>query len=111
LLMAMVPDSTVMGLVSYAWGGFGAAFGPLVLFGLYSKKTTWKSALTGMILGTLTVILWKQTGMSNFMYEIVPGFAINVLAILIVNRFTKSDAAAEADFDEMLADVKGMKAE
>ena len=110
LIMAMTPNSTVMGLVSYAWGGFGAAFGPLVLFGLYSRKTTWKSALIGMILGTLTVIIWKQTGMSSLMYEIVPGFAINVLAILIVNRFTKHDPEAEAGFDEMLEDVRSAKA-
>lgn len=46
LFMALVPNSTVMGLVSYAWGGFGAAFGPLVLFGLYSRKTSWEAALS-----------------------------------------------------------------
>lgn len=73
LFMALVPNSTVMGLVSYAWGGFGAAFGPLVLFGLYSKKTSWKAALSGMIVGTLTVIIWKQTGLGNTLYEIDPG--------------------------------------
>ena len=109
LLMAMVPDSTVMGLVSYAWGGFGAAFGPLVLFGLYSKKTNWKSALTGMILGTITVILWKETGMGAILYEIVPGFLINVLAILVVNRFTNSNPEAEQEFEEVLTDIATMK--
>ena len=111
LFMALVPNSTVMGLVSYAWGGFGAAFGPLVLFGLYSKKTSWKAALSGMIVGTLTVIIWKQTGLGNTLYEIVPGFFLNVITILIVNAFSKPDETAETEFDEVLEEMKAIRAE
>ena len=109
--MALVPNSTVMGLVSYAWGGFGAAFGPLVLFGLYSKKTSWKAALSGMIVGTLTVIIWKQTGLGSTLYEIVPGFLLNVITILIVNAFSKPDETAETEFDEVLEEMKAIRAE
>ena len=111
LFMALVPNSTVMGLVSYAWGGFGAAFGPLVLFGLYSKKTSWKAALSGMIVGTLTVIIWKQTGLGSTLYEIVPGFLLNVITILIVNAFSKPDETAETEFDEVLEEMKAIRAE
>ncbi|MGB2862967.1 MAG: sodium/proline symporter PutP, partial [Sedimentisphaerales bacterium] len=49
LIMAMDRDNTILGIVSYAWGGFGAAFGPLVLFALFSRKTSWQSALAGMV--------------------------------------------------------------
>lgn len=85
LYMALNPNNTILGLVAYAWGGFGAAFGPVVLFALFSKKTTWQSALAGMLVGTLVLIVWKQTGLGSMMYEIVPGFVANLVTILLVN--------------------------
>ncbi len=106
LLLAISPDSTVMGLVSYSWAGFGAAFGPLVLFGLYSKSTSWQAALAGMLVGALTVIVWKNVGLSAYLYEIVPGFVFNVVTMLIVGRFTKVDPAIEAEFEAMVLEVK-----
>lgn len=109
LVMAFIPNSTVMGLVSYAWGGFGAAFGPLVLFALYSKKTTWQSALAGMIVGAVTVIVWKQTGLGATLYEIVPGFVFNTLTILIVNRFTKPAPEIAGEFDAVIAELNEEK--
>jgi sodium/proline symporter len=107
LLIAFNGNSTVMSLVSYSWGGFGAAFGPLVLFGLYSRKTSWQSALSGMVVGTLVVILWKATGLSATLfgtgiYEILPGFVANVLTILIVNHFKKPEKEVVDEFDEMI---------
>ncbi|OHB64513.1 MAG: sodium/proline symporter, partial [Planctomycetes bacterium RBG_13_62_9] len=57
LLLALNPRDTILGIVAYAWGGFGAAFGPLVLFALFSRRTTWMSALAGMITGTAVLIL------------------------------------------------------
>lgn len=105
LLLAISPNSTVMGLVSYSWAGFGAAFGPLVIFGLYSKNTSWQAALAGMLVGAMTVIIWKNTGLSTYMYEIVPGFILNSLTMLVVNRFTKVDPAIEAEFEAMVTEV------
>lgn len=107
LVIAFGNNATVMGLVSYAWGGFGAAFGPLVLFGLYSRRTTWQAALSGMLVGTVTVIVWKVTGLSAHLfgtgiYEILPGFALNVLTILMVNHFTKPEAHVMEEYDEMI---------
>jgi len=102
ILMALNPSTTVMGLVSYAWSGFGAAFGPLVLFGLYSRKTSWQAAISGMVIGALTVILWKSIGLSTYMYEIVPGFIMNCIVILLVNRFRTADESVMAEFDSAL---------
>ena len=106
LFIALGNNATVMGLVSYAWSGFGAAFGPLVLFGLYSRKTNWKSALAGMIVGAVTVVIWKSVGLGDTLYEIVPGFILNVVTILIVNLFTKPEPEVVAEFDEMVETIK-----
>ncbi len=106
LFIALGNNATVMGLVSYAWSGFGAAFGPLVLFGLYSRKINWKSALAGMIVGAVTVVIWKSVGLGDTLYEIVPGFILNVVTILIVNCFTKPEPDVVEDFDEMVKTIK-----
>lgn len=107
-ILAMKPDSSVMDLVSYAWSGFGAAFGPLVLFGLYKKDTSWKAALAGMLVGAITVIVWKVTGLSNWLYEIVPGFFLNVLVLFVVAKFTEHDKEAEAEYEAFDAEMKAM---
>ena len=102
LVMALDRDNTILGIVSYAWGGFGAAFGPLILFALFSRKTSWQSALAGMVTGTVVLVLWKQASLSDSMYEIVPGFAANCLTILLVNRFVgQKDAEVLQEFDEV----------
>jgi sodium/proline symporter len=87
LIMAMDRDNTILGIVSYAWGGFGAAFGPLVLFALFSRKTSWQSALAGMVTGTVVLVLWKQIGLSDKMYEIVPGFTANCVTDFLSQFF------------------------
>ena len=87
LLLALRPNDTILGIVAYAWGGFGAAFGPLVLFALFSKRTTWQSALAGMVVGTVVLVVWKQVGLGERMYEIVPGFAANCLTVWLINLF------------------------
>lgn len=106
LTMALNPSHTILGLVSYAWGGFGAAFGPVVLFSLFSRKTTWYSALAGMVVGTLVLVVWKQMGLGSTMYEIVPGFAANFATILLVDLIApQKDRKVLARFDEMKGDV------
>jgi len=106
LVIALICDSTVLDIVAFAWAGLGAAFGPLVLFALFSRKTTWQSALTGMITGTAVLILWKLTGLGNKMYEIVPAFAANCLTILIVNMvIAQRDERVLGDFDEVIRTI------
>ncbi|MCF7956155.1 MAG: sodium/proline symporter PutP [Phycisphaerae bacterium] len=87
LVLAMDENSSILGIVSYAWGGLGAAFGPVVFFALFSKKTTWFSALAGMVAGTVVLVLWQRLGYGGVLYEIVPGFAANCLVIWTVNTF------------------------
>ena len=70
--LASNPENRVLGLVSYAWAGFGAAFGPLVLFSLLWKRMTRNGALAGMIVGAATVILWKNLLGWTGLYEIIP---------------------------------------
>ncbi|MCK8827589.1 sodium/proline symporter PutP [Natroniella acetigena] len=91
LFLALNPENTVLGLVAYAWGGFGAAFGPVVLFALFSKQTTWKSVLIGMITGTVVLVIWKEVGLDGVLYEIVPGFIVNAVVIYLSNLFIKQD--------------------
>jgi sodium/proline symporter len=89
LILALRPDETILGIVAYAWGGFGAAFGPLVLFALFSRKTSWQSALAGMVTGTIVLVVWKQIGFNQYMYEIVPGFISNCIIIAVMNKVIK----------------------
>jgi sodium/proline symporter len=107
LVMALDRDNTILDIVSYAWGGFGAAFGPLILFALFCRKTTWQSALAGMVTGTVVIVLWKQVGLSERMYEIVPGFIANSLTIFLINLFIdQKDKAILQEFDEVLTGIK-----
>ncbi|MBM7455599.1 sodium/proline symporter [Oceanisphaera litoralis] len=87
MLIALDPQSTVLGLVSYAWAGFGAAFGPVIILSVYWPRLTRNGALAGIILGALTVIGWKQLSGGLFdLYEIVPGFLICGLACILISR-------------------------
>jgi sodium/proline symporter len=106
LVMALDRDNTILEIVSYAWGGFGAAFGPLILFALFSRKTTWQSALAGMVTGTVVLVLWKQVGLGDKMYEIVPGFIANCLTIFIINFFiTQKNQTILNEFDNVIKQV------
>ncbi|MBN2431409.1 MAG: sodium/proline symporter PutP [Acidobacteria bacterium] len=107
LALAMDPENTVLGLVAYAWGGFGAAFGPLVLAALYSRRTTWQAALAGMLAGTAVLIAWKLLGWDTFLYEIVPGFIANLLTILGMNCLIRpQDDAIGQEFTAVVAEVR-----
>ena len=97
IVLALTPGNTVLGLVSYAWGGFGAAFGPVVIVSLFSRKTSWQSALGGMITGTVVLVLWKNVGLGSAMYEIVPGFLANFAAIFLLNLKFKADESEALD--------------
>ena len=78
LVLAFNPDSSVLGLVSYAWAGFGAAFGPALLLSLYWSRMNRNGALAGIVVGAVTVVVWKQLSGGIFdLYEIVPGILLS----------------------------------
>lgn len=88
LLIALDPESKVLGLVSYAWAGLGASFGPVVLISIYWRQMTRNGALLGMITGAVTVVVWKQLEGGLFdVYELLPGFLFACLAIVIGSKF------------------------
>ncbi len=102
LFLAMNPDSSVLGLVSYAWAGFGAAFGPAILFSLFWKDMNRNGALGGVVVGGITVVLWKQLSGGIFdLYEIVPGFILASLSIIVLSKLSGgADDTVKASFDE-----------
>lgn len=87
--MAGNPESKVLGLVSYAWAGFGAAFGPLIILSLFWRRMTLNGALAGMIVGAIMVIVWKNFFSATELYEIVPGFICSLIAIVVVSLLGK----------------------
>ncbi|OZM56834.1 sodium/proline symporter [Lottiidibacillus patelloidae] len=106
-------SSSIIDLVSYAWGGFGAAFGPVILLSLFWKRMTRNGALGGMIVGAVTVVVWKKLSevpvdgtqadaiIPFSLYEIVPGFLLATLTIWIVSLLGKKPSAEiEAEFDQ-----------
>ena len=93
IFLASNPESKVLGLVAYAWAGFGAAFGPLIILSLFWKRMTLKGAVTGMIIGAVTVILWKNLLASTGVYEIIPGFILSTIAIIVVSLLDKAPNA------------------
>lgn len=110
IFLAYDRDSSILSLVSNAWAGFGAAFGPVVIGCLYWKKMTRNGALAGMITGAVTVLLWiylpltiNGQPLSSVMYEIVPGFILCSLVIYVVSLMApQDDAKILAKHDEML---------
>lgn len=107
MMLAFDPDSTVLGLVSYAWAGFGAAFGPALLISLYWKNMTRNGALAGIIVGAVTVVIWKQLSGGLFdMYEIVPGVIFATVAIFVVSKLgSLPDEEIQAQHQRMLKNL------
>lgn len=82
-------QSKVLGLVSYAWAGLGASFGPVLLISLYWKGMTRDGALVGMIVGAVTVVMWKQLHGGVFdLYELLPAFVFSSPAVFVVSKLT-----------------------
>lgn len=106
-ILAFEQNDTILGLVAYAWAGFGASFGPVILLSLFWKRMTKWGALIGMIAGAITVIIWKNVGLGDTLYEIVPGFAINLILAVIVSLITyRHNATIEKEFDESVRMLK-----
>jgi len=88
-------------MVAYAWAGFGAAFGPALLMSLFWRRTTRNGVLAGIIVGGVTVLVWKQLALFG-LYEIVPGFVFSLVAIYVISLLDKKPAQSiTAVFDSV----------
>lgn len=97
VLLALDPQSSILNLVSYAWAGLGASFGPVVLLSLLWQRMTLSGAFTGIISGAVTVIVWNLLqGVAPIfnMYEIIPGFIAGVMGIVLASLCSQSPAQA-----------------
>lgn len=109
VILAHDRNSTILSLVSNAWAGFGAAFGPVVIFSLYWKRMTLQGALSGMLVGAITVLFWVYApvtingqSLSSIIYEIVPGFVLCAITIYLVSLFTNEpEKSITTTFDKM----------
>jgi sodium/proline symporter len=91
-MLALDPQSKVLELVAYAWAGFGAAFGPTLMLSLCWKRMTRNGALAGILVGALTVPIWRQLSGGLFdLYELVPGFLFSAVAIVTVSLWQKAN--------------------
>ena len=102
--LARDPDSSVFRVVSFAWAGFGAAFGPVVLFALFWKRSNKWGALSGMIVGGAMVFIWKYQiapmGGAWGIYELLPAFVAACLAIVVVSLLTGAPSeSVQKDFE------------
>lgn len=104
-ILALNPKDSIMGIVSNAWAGFGAAFGPAIIFSLYWKRLTLKGTVAGIIGGAATVIIWEY--FLNFeLYSIVPGFIVSIILTVVVSLIDKEPSdEVKAMFDEAKKDL------
>ena len=103
-ILGLNPDSKVLELVSYAWAGFGAAFGPALILSLFWRNMTRNGAVAGIIVGGATVVIWgNMSGGLLDLYEIIPGFLFATIAIVLVSKFgDKPHAQILAGFDKAI---------
>ena len=112
--------STIMGLVSAAWGAFGAAFGPVILLSLYNRRVNYKGATAGIIAGFVTDVLWmiffnmEYYDMTSViynteLYEIIPGFIVGLATMLLVSYFTEKPSKAVVDLFDKVANAEGVE--
>lgn len=101
-------NATILKLVSFAWAGFGAAFGPTILLALYWRKLTSWGALSGMVVGAVVVFIWgSNEALSAMLYEIVPGFFLAFIVTIVVSLLTyKKNNAIDEEFDETVRILK-----
>ena len=102
--MAFNPSDTILGLVGFAWAGFGAAFGPVIVASLYWRRLTAPGAIAGMIVGAVTVFVWGTVdALSGMIYEIVPGVLFATIAMVVVSLATKPKPGVAEEFDTAVA--------
>lgn len=102
IFLGLDPNSSIFSLVSCAWGGIGATFGPLILFSLFWKRMTLAGAIAGMIVGGVTDLLWYNLSGGVFdIYEIIPGFLFSSLAIIVFSLLTKPSEEIVEEFESV----------
>jgi len=107
IAVAWSEDSVIFTVVSYAWAGLGASFGPLTLFSLYWKRATKSGAIAGMLTGAIAVIVWhnfiKPLGGVFGIYELLPAFILSCLAIVVFSLLSKEpEPAVQYEFDHYM---------
>mgnify|MGYP002708846473 FL=1 len=112
--IARDPNSSVFGIVSFAWAGFGAAFGPVVLTALFWRRSNKQGALAGMIVGGVMVFVWKYLirpmGGIWGIYELLPAFLLALAAIIIVSLATQApEQAVLEEYDAVTKELKNEK--
>mgnify|MGYP001037234542 FL=1 len=110
-IIALNPNNSIMGLVSNAWAGLGAAFGPTVLMSLFWKRTNFHGAVAGIVTGALTVIVWdyiplvggQTLGSVTALYSLAIGFALSMIAIIIASLVTPAPSTQMLEeFDDVI---------
>ena len=111
VFLARNPDSSVFRIVSFAWAGFGATFGPVVLTALFWKRSNKYGALAGMLTGGIMIFVWKfaisKLGGVFAIYELLPAFLCALIAIVVVSLLTKAPEQEIVDeFEAVSAEMK-----
>ena len=114
IFIAWDQNSSVFRVVSFAWAGFGATFGPVVLCALFWKRANKAGIIAGMVGGGVTVFLWKfviaKLGGVFAIYELLPAFIVGLVLIIAVSLLTaKPDKELVDTFDELNAEIKAAK--
>ena len=112
MLIAWNPDSSVFQIVSFAWAGFGASFGPVVLMALFFRRSNFYGAICSMLTGGAMVFIWKYLvrPMGGFwdIYELLPAFLLAIFVNIVVSLMTPApNLNVTADFDQVNARMKG----
>lgn len=112
--------STIMGLVSAAWGAFGASFGPVILLSLYNRRVNYKGATAGIIAGFTTDVLWMilfnmeyydmtSVVYNTGLYEIIPGFIVGLLTMVVVSYLSERPSKEVTDLFDKVKNAKGVE--
>ncbi|MCR5212993.1 MAG: sodium/proline symporter [Eubacterium sp.] len=114
VVIAWDPSSSVFNIVSFAWAGFGAVFGPAMIMSLFWKRVNTQGCIAGMLSGGIMVFVWKYgvrpLGGAWNLYELAPAFLVAIIFIVVVSLLTPAPSeAVQKDFDEVNAIVKGQK--
>src|SRR5699024_6186596 len=106
-IIATNPDSKVLDLVGYAWAGVGASFGPIIVLYLFWRGITRYEAVWGIIVGETTVSIWGGfvSGSIFDLYEMVPGFFLNLIVTIVISKMGKPDEVMTDHFDKTMEEL------
>lgn len=106
IVLAINPNDTILGLVSFAWAGFGAAFGPLIILSLFWRRLTNWGALAGMFVGAAGVFIWDRAWPE--MYELLPAFLCAMIVAVVVSLLTYKDSDSQKEIQQEFTDTGAM---